>query len=161
MTFIKGDLRVLYIKDDDGEYKPVGCLTSNPLSEGTDMLRTTTAASGGWRTSIPTTQFFSIQFEGLQVLSGPDYDPDLISYDSLKLKKRAKELLYWRIRSGNLIDDGRGYITDLSEGNSVGEFLEFSGQIEGYGVPVFSRALGAVWQDGNAAVFQNGNRMIY
>lgn len=161
MDFIKGDLRILYIKDDDGIFKPVGCLTNNPLTEGVEMLSTTTAASGGWRTSIPTTQFFGISFEGMQVLSGPDYDPDLLSYDTLKIKKRNKELIFWRIKSSGLLDEGRGHITDIGEGNTAGEYLTFSGQIEGYGLPTFARGDGGIWQDGNAMVFQNGNRLIF
>lgn len=162
MDFLKGYSRVLYIKDD-GEFKPVGCLTSNPLSEGSEMIKTTTAESGGWRTSRPTNQFFSISFEGMQILTGTGYDETMLSYDTLKEKKRAKELLEWKIEnvSGSLSDAGSGYITEIGESNAVGDFLTFNGVIEGFGQPVFSRGSADYWQNGNEMLFQDGAEMLF
>lgn len=162
MSFFKGHTRILYIKDGE-DYKPVGCLTSNPLSEGAEMLRTTTAESGGWRTSIPTNQFFSISFEGMQILTGEDFDDTMLSYDTLREKKRAKDLIEWQIQSteNSNVDEGSGYITDINEENSVGEYLTFSGTIEGFGEPVFSRGAYDYWQNGNGFLFQNGSPMLF
>lgn len=162
MSFFKGHTRILYIKDGE-DYKPVACLTSNPMSEGAEMLRTTTAESGGWRTSIPTNQYFSIDFEGMQIATGDDFDDTMLSYDTLREKKRSKELVEWQIRSSesSTVDEGSGYIVDINEENQVGDFLTFSGTIEGFGEPVFSRGAYAYWQNGDTMLFQNGAQIIF
>ncbi len=89
MAFLKGDIRILYIKDGS-TYLPIGCLTSNPLSEETEMLQVATSTAGGWGTSIPTNQSFSIEFSGLQMLTTGAGDTTKLSYDTIRTKKRAR-----------------------------------------------------------------------
>jgi hypothetical protein len=159
----KGGYRILYIKVD-AAYLPVACLTSNPIDEGVEMLTTTTAESNGWRTSIPTNQFYSISFEGLQIATGNLGNALKLSYDELKALKRARTQIEWKIQDteGYFIDEGKGYITDLGESNEVGDILRFNGSIEGFGEPTFSRTLvGDLFQSGDDILFQNGNIMIF
>lgn len=150
--FYRGDIRVLYIKID-GVFTPIGCLTSNPFSEDVDMLSTNTRNNEGWRTSLPTTQGFTIGFEGLQVRND-----EKLSYLELKKLKRNRQRIEWQI--GNLeetfLDTGFGYITSIGETNGTGDVLSFSGEIVGYGIPTIIELDGDLWQDGETMIFQDG-----
>lgn len=154
MSNYKGDDRILYLKVN-GNWLPVGCLTSNSISESSEMLQTTTRDNDGWATSRPTMQNYSISFEGLQInttISGGNFQ--VASYDRLKLLKRNKTLLDWKIQGTifPVVDYGKCYITELSEASSVDDFLTFSGTLTGYGIPK-TRALGEfVLNDGDPNV---------
>ena len=141
MNFYKGEDRILYIKVN-GTFMPVGCLTSNSISENSEMLDTTTRDNDGWKTSRPTNQDFSISFEGIQVnstVAGGNFS--VASYDRLKILKRDRILIDWRIEGVKhpIVDFGKGYITNISETSTVEEFLTFSGSIVGYGKPLFKQ----------------------
>ena len=162
MAFLKGDIRILYIKDGS-TYLPIGCLTSNPLSEETEMLQVATSTAGDWGTPIPTNQSFSIEFSGLQMLTTGAGDTTKLSYDTIRTKKRARTLIEWKIEddSQNFIDSGSGYINSISEGNEIGEYLTFSGSITGFGVPVFSSGSAYLFQDEVAFTFQDGTEFLF
>jgi len=137
MEFTNGEDRILYIKLN-GAWLPVACLTSNSIDEGAEMLPTTTRDNDGWSTSRPTMQNYSIPFEGLQINSTVAMGNfDVASYDRLKLLKRSKTLLDWKIQGTifPIVDYGKGYITNISEASAVNEFLSFSGTLTGYGMP--------------------------
>lgn len=157
MSFKKGDVRILYILSG-GEYVPIGCLTSNNLEESVEILQTTTRTSGGWKTGVPTNQEYSIPFEGIQ-----EHDEDgIITYYDLKVLKRNRTRIQWKIKGGGLAEDaGYGYITAINESNSVGEFLLFSGTIQGYGEPTIVELSGDLWQNGEVMLFQDGTGMIF
>jgi hypothetical protein len=151
MNFYNGSDRILYIKQL-GVWLPIGCLTSNSLSESSEMLSTTTRDNDGWATSRPTNQNYSISFDGIQVntvVAGGDFG--IASYDKLKLLKRNKTLLDWKIQGATFptVDFGKCYINELSESASVDELLTFSGSLTGYGLPK-TRLVGEfVLNDGN------------
>jgi hypothetical protein len=284
---IRGNDRILFIKRGD-IFQPVGCLTSNGMSEETETLPTTTRNSQGWRTSVATLQAYNIAFEGLQVPtsfrgdsdvafstrfeititdneelaairfrieSDPDwfilvqkvftseeiinpagqvekgadatetaanfvanlqtYNPNpiityssvgnkvvltfnssnefvltnfqagafsiiepvpivataelitevipnpspLISYDRLKIIKRSRELITWRIMSASpfpsYIEEGEGYIIELSENSPVNEDATFSGSIQGWGVPRIIQQFPVLSTDGE--IIEDGN----
>lgn len=159
MEHYKGDVRILSIySDTESDYVPVGCLLSNNLEETVEILNTSTRASGGWRTSIPTTQEYRIPFEAVQSRT----DTLTLGYVDLKQLKRARTRIQWKISGGGLPEDtGYGYITSINESNSIGEFLLFSGEIIGYGEPTLVLLTGDLWQDGNVMLFQDGNTMIF
>ena len=154
MDFYKGDDRVLFIKLN-GNWLPIGCLTSNTFSETSEMLPTSTRDNNGWSTSRPTTQSYNISFDGIQVnttVAGGNFN--IASYDSLKFLKRNKVLLNWKIEGTifPVVDYGKCYINELSEASSVDELLLFSGSITGYGIPL-TRTLGEfVLNDGDPDV---------
>ena len=143
MSFINGTNQLLYIDFGSG-FLPIGCLTANSFTENLETFDSTTKENGGWRTSTPTNQGFSIDFEGLQIntlYSGGDFTK--ISLDLLKVIKRNRVLIDWKIQDTNLtfIDSGQGYVTDLSSDGNIDEFLNFSGTILGYGEPVSTSGL--------------------
>lgn len=154
MEYYNGSDRILYIKQN-GNWLPIGCLTSNSFAESSEMLPTTTRDNNGWSTARPTTQNYSISFEGIQintmVASGAF---TVASYDKLKILKRDKMLLDWKIQ-GTLfptVDYGKCYINELSEASAVDDFLSFSGSMIGYGIPL-TRTIGDfVLNDGNPDV---------
>lgn len=154
MEYYNGYDRILYIKYL-GNWMPVGCLTSNSLSEAAEMLQTTTRDNDGWATSRPAMQNYSISFEGLQInttVAGGTFT--VASYDRLKLLKRSKMLLNWKIQGSifPVVDYGRCYITEISEASATDDFLTFSGTLTGYGIPLV-RTLGEfVLNDGNPEV---------
>jgi len=133
MSFINGEIRILYIKKD-GLYYPIGCLTSNSFNETVEMIPTTTRDNpNGWTTSRPTSQSYDISFDGLV-----DSDPELadtVTYKYLKAFKRSRILIEWKIADDTLsnYEFGKGYITGLSDSASIDEFVSFNGSIEGFG----------------------------
>jgi hypothetical protein len=137
MEYYNGSDRILYIKQL-GNWLPVGCLTSNSLSESAEMLNTSTRDNDGWYTGRPTMQNYNIAFDGLQintVVAGGTFT--VASYDKLKLLKRDKIQLDWKIQGALFptVDYGKCYITELSEASAVDDFLTFSGTMIGYGKP--------------------------
>jgi len=154
MEYYNGSDRILYIKQL-GSWLPIGCLTSNSLSESSEMVKTTTRDNNGWDTSRPSNQNYTISFDGLQLnttVAGGIFTA--MSYDKLKLLKRNRILLDWKIQ-GTLfpvVDYGKCYISEISEASAVDEFLTFTGTLVGYGEPKV-RTLGEfVLNDGDPDV---------
>lgn len=166
MDFYNGEDRILYIKLN-GYWLPIGCLTSNSLSESSEMLSTTTRDNNGWSTSRPTNQNYTVSFDGIQVnstIAGGNFNE--ASYDRLKLLKRNKTLLDWKIQGEifPVVDYGKGYISEISESASVDEFLSFSGSIIGFGEPKVTTKGEFVLNDGNpesiVVTDENANQFI-
>jgi hypothetical protein len=151
MEFTNGEDRIVYLKLN-GIWTPIGCLTGNSLSESSEMLPTTTRDNDGWVTSRPTMQNYSIGFEGLQINTTADFGNFFVaSYDRLKLLKRSKTLLDWKIQGTifPIVDYGKCYINEISEASTVGEFLSFSGSMVGFGMPKTTTLGETVLNDGN------------
>lgn len=145
MDFIKGEDRILYFKIN-GDWLPVGCLTENTLDETSDFIDTTTRDNQGWKTSRPTNQGYNISFAGLQIIStvaGGNFN--VASLDKLRQLKRNRTLLEWKFQGTiyPIVDFGKCYISDLSDGNITGELISFSGSAIGYGKPM-TQTLGTV-----------------
>jgi hypothetical protein len=159
MEYYKGSDRILYIKQN-GAWMPVGCLTSNSFGESSEMLQTTTRDNNGWSTSRPTMQSYTIGFEGIQLnttVAGGVFS--VASYDKLKILKRDKMLLDWKIQGVTFptVDYGKCYINEISENASSDEILSFSGSMVGYGIPL-TRTLGEfVLNDGDPNVILTTN----
>lgn len=141
MATIKGNDRILFIKQND-TFVPIACLTTNGLQEQTQMFSTTTRASGGWETSLPDNQSYSISFSGINQLSG-------LSYETLQILKRNRIKIIWGIGTAeDIVEQGFGHFVDLSSEDEVNQDSVFNGTIEGYGVPEQNlSALGATLED--------------
>ncbi len=159
MSFIVGTFRILYIKIDE-DYLPIGCLTSNSFTESATMLGTTTRDNqDGWESSIPTSQNYSIPFEGILT---DELESELVTtYYMLQALKRARTLVEWRIESveGNF-EEGSGYITDLANTNTVDEFVSFSGTIIGHGFVEAETGGFLLLEDGNYLLLESGGKII-
>jgi predicted secreted protein len=134
--FINGTNRIIYIKWEE-DFLPVGCLTSDSFSETVEMLDTTTRDNGGWKTAVPTMQSYNITFDGLikQKLFLDQIDNNL-TYQQIKILKRSRTLIEWKIESSTdiHISSGFGYITSLSDSANVDEFISFNATIQGQGL---------------------------
>lgn len=156
---INGTNRLLYIKWE-GDFLPIGCLTSENFDEDVEMLDTTTRDNGGWKTSVPTNQSYNISFEGLLIntnFNGGDFTK--VSYDRLRELKRNNTLIEWKMQDKDLvfIDTGFGYLTTLSDSSSIDEFVTFSATIEGYGEPISTTGQVFNLVDGNSNNLEDGN----
>ena len=134
--FKNGVYKLLYIFVE-GEYFPIGCLTSNSFSEQADMLDTTTRQNaGGWKSSIPTNQSYNISFNGL--ITTDNKSGAILTYNDLQSLKRNRTLINWKTNneSTGYSDFGMGYIQSLSNNAEVDSAIDFSCEIIGYGEPV-------------------------
>ena len=137
MEYINGIEALLYIKQD-GVNVPVACLTSNPINETSETIETTTRDNKGWRTSLPTLQSYSIPIEGVCIKDDADSGNNVFSYRRLRELKRNRTIFDWEIRTlnGYYIDYGKGYISNISQTDSVEGFQGFSAEIVGFGKPL-------------------------
>lgn len=135
MENYKGEDRILYIKVED-VFIPIGCLNQNSFSESVDTIDTTTRENQGWTSVRPVMQSYNISFDGIQILTTTEQgDTTKASYDLLKVLKRNRTLLDWKIMGSTfpIVDYGQCYITDLSEATPVNELITFNGTLTGYG----------------------------
>jgi len=154
MNYYDGSDRVLYIKQL-GAWLPIGCLTNNSISENAEMMPTTTRDNNGWSTSRPAMQGYTLSFDGLQInTTVAPGNFGVASYDKLKILKRNKILLDWKIQGllFPVVDYGKCYISELSEASAVEDFLTFSGVMVGYGEPKTRKVGEFVLNDGDPNV---------
>lgn len=151
MNYVNGENRILYLKIN-GVYMPIGCLSDNSFEESVSFINTTTRDNQGWETSKPTTQTYSLSFSGVQVnstLVGGIFT--VASYDKLKLLKRNKVLLEWKLQGSEfpVVDYGFCYISSLSEESNIDEFMSFTGALTGFGKPEVTSLGTTLLNDGN------------
>jgi len=136
MELIKGSESLFYIVKN-GVTIPVGCLTSNPIEENSEMMETTTRDNAGWRTSIPTMQSYTIPLEGYMTYDDENSGNNIISYRELRRIKRDKELIVWKIKTlkGLYVDSGKAYIESIAFTDPVDDMIGFNASLVGYGMP--------------------------
>ena len=147
MDYTNGTYKIIYIKVAT-VWIPIGCLTSNSFSESVSMLDTTTRDnSDGWTSSIPTSQQYNISFDGLLIVG--DRGGTVITYDEIKVYKRARTQIEWKIESaqGGNIEEGFGYFTSISDSAGIDEFETFTAEIVGYNNPTTTIGNGYVLPD--------------
>ena len=163
MDFVNGEDRILYVKIN-GAYLPIGCLTDNSFEESVEFLDTTTRDNGGWNTSRPLNQQYSISFNCVQVnsiLVGCNFY--FFFFYKFNIFKRNRQLIDWKIQGTfyPIVDYGKGYIGSISEANAVGEFMTFTGSITGYGQPLMASTNLVVLNNGDPTVIvNNGNNNV-
>jgi predicted secreted protein len=134
MAFINGKDKILYLDTGRGFF-PIGCLTTNGMDESVEMLDTTTRDNtNGWSTGRPTRQNYNVSFDGL--ITQEVSSTTLVTYVELRQAKRDRQLISWKIDDGaGQVDQGQGYIVNLSDSAAIDEYVSFSGSITGYGKP--------------------------
>ena len=159
MSRILGEDSIFYVKMN-GEWLPISCETSSPLSENVEMLNTTTRDNNGWRTEKPTLQSYSISVEALLQLDDESPDSGIVSYNKLRQMKRNRELIEWKRETfgGWYIDQGKAYITEISDSNAVGEEITFSMSLSGFGEPLTDSArVDVLGEDENTLIGVDNN----
>jgi len=159
MAFISGVDRILEIKTE-GVWIPIGCLTGNSFSESSEMLGTTTRDNtNGWTSSVPTNQSYTIQFEAL--LTNEYTSTTRVTYYQMKLYKRNKDLIDWRVDDGlGDYDYGKAYISDLGDANNVDEFVSFSGTLQGYGLVSNDEVDRLLLESGHFVLLETDDKII-
>ena len=170
MALLKGDDKILYLYISS-VWVPIGCVTDHSFSETVDLLE---LSIDEWVASVPTNQGYEIAFTGIQIVSISGTH----SYDAIKLIKRAKTLIQWKIQSAvDQSEQGYGFITSISESAPAGDLLTFEGSILGFGLYTNKKQLSgtsngsssvsegqdlaALWQDGVDIIFQDGTAMVF
>ena len=170
MALLRGDDKILYLYISS-VWVPIGCVTDHSFSENVDLLK---LDLDEWAASVPTNQGYDITFTGIQIVTVSG----TYSYDQLKLIKRAKTLIQWKIQStAEESEEGYGFITAISESAATGDLLTFEGSILGFGLYTNKKQLSgtsngsstvaesieadALWQDGVGIIFQDGTAMVF
>lgn len=132
-----GSVMLLYIND-----LPVGCLTSNSLSEQVAFMRTGNTTEKGAITSLPTLYGYSIPFEAVMSI-----DNTLCDYQTIKNYFRNRTKIDWSIINSetNEGDAGQAFIENLELTASTEDFIKFTGTLTGYGGIVSDQTIYYVW----------------
>lgn len=135
-TKIKGNSEILYIWDGSA-YVPVGCLTSNGLSEVRNAIESVTKCDPDLTIRKAGTYSYEISFEGEFV------EPDAAreSWNELKalIRTVGSSEVIWRItttyaNASTLNEYGTAIITALDKTSPAGdEFITYSGTLSGSG----------------------------
>jgi len=133
MSGIEGKNSIIYIKDNNVWF-PIGCETSNSMSEDAETISTTTRDNQGWTTELVTNQSYSFSVEALMI---NDNDSSKLSYWKLRTKKRNRELIYWKRKyiNQNVEEIGKAIITNISDSASTEDYITFSLTLKGFGKP--------------------------
>jgi len=158
-NYINGTDQLIYIDYGEGFF-PVGALTSNSFEESSNTISTTTRDNQGWETQQITNQNYIINFDGLvinTIYTKGDFDK--ISYDRLKIIKRDRQIIDWKIQDNNLqfIESGQAQITDLASEGNIDEYVLFSCTMLGYGKPSSTSGRAYILQDGRENNLQDGD----
>lgn len=111
-------------------------LTSNSLSDSTDVREVTTKNSGTHKEYKPTFQDKTISFEGLA-----HHTAATSGLEDLKAAKAADTLVTWEWGTGVASSPkltGTGYIISLDEDAPLDDNVTFSGEIQNTGDPTSS-----------------------
>lgn len=135
---VAGGTMLLFIDSTGGtSYDTVVCLTSVGKSDSVSVVDASSACGPD---KSPGTVEISYSFEG-QHLQDPDSGK--ISGTSLRQLLRAKTTIGWKIApetpvTGDEIEEGTGYLSELSSSYAFDSVGTFTGTIQPYGTPVIS-----------------------
>lgn len=146
-------MRILYINDI-----PVGCLTSDSLSETIAFIQTCKTTEKGAIKSLGTLHAYSIPFEAVYVK-----DAALFTYFDLQDKGRNREIMDWSIIDDETTegDAGQAFIENLSISGSSEDFLKFTGTLTGYGAISEYNAIQNVWYQNVDTYVDNGGNYVF
>jgi len=153
---VEGGNMLLFIDPNGGtDYDIVVCLTS--VSKA-DSITVVDASSACGPDKSPGTLELSYAFEG-QHLQDPDSGK--ISGTDLRFLLRAEQTIGWKIApetpvNGDEIEEGTGFLSELSSTYSFDSVATFTGSINPYGQPSLSTFAGALTITAN-----NSNPITY
>ena len=133
---IKGDALVLYIYEGTSAYEPICCLTSNSLSNTTNVIESHTKCDPGEIIKSAGSTSYEISFEGEYIV----LEAGKVSHDEIltKMNLATQVISTWRMDTGQTgvpYYYGTGFFTDLELNADAGDELStFSGTISGSGL---------------------------
>lgn len=124
---------------DAADWKLAVCITSKSLSKTTNTTTINTDCEPNFVRQLPTDSQWSASFEGL-VNSQPTVDE--ISADELNVIQDNREVRPIRFRelAGDYYREGLGFISQLDENGSAGEYINFSISITGTAPLIYAPA---------------------
>lgn len=148
-----GSAMLLYIND-----VPVGCLTSNTLSESISFIRTCKTTAKGATTNIPDLYGYSIAFECVMVI-----DNGLMTYEDIKTLARNRERFDWAMINSaiNQGDAGQAFVENLEISASSEDFVKFTGTLTGYGAIVNDALIYYVWYQAPNTPVDEGDNYVF
>lgn len=124
---LSGDDELLKIDAGNG-LETVICLTGTGISENiSEFIETGDMGTKGEQTFLPRLYGYSISFSGVA-----GEEDGMISWEDLKALKRDKVEITWELLSASS-EQGLGYIQSLDKIAQTGEFVTFSGVLQGKG----------------------------
>ena len=108
---------------------PVGCLTGNSLSESVSFINTCKTTDRGAITPLAKLHDYSIDFKAIMTTDS------LMSWEQLKDLGRDRIMLNWSIVNSVTSegDSGTAFLQNLELLGDIGEFINFTGTLAGYG----------------------------
>lgn len=138
-TFIKGDVVILSIWNGVDAYEPLACLTSNTLSETTNIIESQTKCEPGQILKDAGSYSYELSAEGQCIdTTSVGSETAKVSYDKLRGYQGAVKT--WKMTTG-LTDTaayyGTAIISDLEQTSDAGDSLvTFSSTLSGSGLIV-------------------------
>lgn len=114
------------------DWKKLVCLTEKSWSGTTAVTDITTDCNEGYTSPLPSKKSWTMSFSGL---ASADPTVDEGSYETMFDLWDNRTVTGFRIRNAGetYYRGGDGFISDLSEPSSAGDYLNFSGTITGTG----------------------------
>ena len=137
---------------------PVGCLTSNSLSETIQFLRTCKTTEKGAGKSLGTLHSYSIPFECVY-----SNDIAIINYNDLKAFGRDRQKVAWSMVNDETGegDEGFAFIESLDITGNTDDFIKFTGTLTGYGAISDYNAVQNVWYQNVNTYVENGGNYVF
>jgi len=137
---------------------PVGCLTSNSLSETIAFINTCKTTAKGAITQLPTLYGYSIPFEAVMATGG-----GVMTYEDIRELGRNRSKFVWSMVDvdTDVGDAGVAFLENLELTGSSDDFIKFTGTLTGYGAIQDSPLTYNVWyQDVDTPVDEGGNYVL-
>lgn len=125
--------------ESNSDYKPIALLINHSFVEHVNFVNTSTRINDGWNTSIPQSQSFNLDFNGVANFETyEDVNQLGVSLVLLKSYKRDRKLLSFRIETEGVgdVDIFKAYISDINVTSPAGRFVSYSCSLIGYGFPI-------------------------
>jgi hypothetical protein len=114
-------------------WKKLACLTEKSFNGDTNSVSIVTDCNDGYESTLPGKKTWNMSFSGY---ANGDPDADEGSYETTYNLWDNRTVTDFRVRNSDnsYYREGKGFISNVSETSSAGDYLQFSGTITGNGV---------------------------
>lgn len=145
-------MMILYINDI-----PIGCLTSNSLSETISFIQTCKRTQKGAIRSLGRQHSYSIPFEAVYTRDG-----SIITYEDIQEYGRNREIINWSIIDSDegIGQEGIAFLENLDISASSTDFIKFTGTLSGQGEIISPDTTYYVWAQSSVNNVDNGGNYV-
>lgn len=113
---------------DGTDYLPIGCLTTNGLTESREITEGTKTKCNTNPPGIPQDPTYEVSFDAV----ANDDEITKMTYKKLRAEMVKNEPTFWRITRGGVgVEFGKAYLTSLERSAPVDDVVTFSGSFVG------------------------------